>query len=234
MTINNPINGIPSNAGSQQPAYAQAQNFQPANTSINGTQTQAAFNVDTPDKTADIKQIVMRDIATVESLMKAGIINPAQGQHLTNYILNKAQEVLVNQSSNAAATPQTGVTSGIDEFVKEKPDFFKTNARAQVLDYLKNSDAGFDKDGIMQISQLVEALEQGAVMGYLQQLAHEKSLNDENTAAKQRLTANAQNQNSTENNTRIFTREQIGKMSGAEFAKNEKAIMEQLKKGLIR
>lgn len=234
MSINNTINGIPSNAGSLQPANAQAQNFQPANTSINDTQPQAAFNVGTPDKPADVRQIVMRDIATVESLMKAGIINPAQGQHLTNYILNKAQEVLVNQSSNAATTSQTGVTSGIDEFVKEKPDFFKTNARAQVLDYLKNSDAGFDKDGIMQISKLVEALEQGAVSGYLQQLAHEKSLNDENAAAKQRLTANAQNQNSTENNTRIFTREQIGKMSGAEFAKNEKAIMEQLKKGLIR
>ena len=56
----------------------------------------------------------------------------------------------------------------------------------------------------------------------------------DNEAAKQRLRANAQNPNAAENNARIFTREQIGKMSGAEFAKNERAIMEQLRKGLIR
>lgn len=81
---------------------------------------------------------------------------------------------------------------------------------------------------------MIEALEQGAVQGYLQKQAHAKSLNDENEAAKQRLRANAQNPNAAENNARIFTREQIGKMSGAEFAKNERAIMEQLRKGLIR
>ena len=86
----------------------------------------------------------------------------------------------------------------------------------------------------MQISKLIEAIEESAINGYLQKLAHEKSLNDENETAKLRLKANAQNQNSTENSSRIFTREQIGKMSGAEFAKNEKAIMEQLRKGLIR
>ena len=80
----------------------------------------------------------------------------------------------------------------------------------------------------------VEKLEKSAIEKYLQQQAHEKSLNDENEAAKQRLQANAQNQMFTDDNSRIFTREQIGKMSGAEFAKNEQAIMEQLRKGLIR
>ncbi len=49
-----------------------------------------------------------------------------------------------------------------------------------------------------------------------------------------RLRANAQNANFDDTQTRVFTREQIGKMSGAEFAKYEKAIMEQLRKGLIR
>jgi len=234
MTENELLNRFPSNAEDQMPAYAQAQNYDMTNPAINEQQPQAALNVGTPDNSSYVQQIAMRDLATIESLTQAGILNPAQGQHLANYILNKAQEVLVNQSSPAAIQSQSGSPTGIDEFVKERPDFFKTDARAQVLDYLKNSNAGFDKDGIMQISQLVEALEKGAVDGYLQKMAHEKSLNDENEAAKQRLTANAQNQNSTDNNTRIFTREQIGKMSGAEFAQNEKAIMEQLRKGLIR
>lgn len=50
---------------------------------------------------------------------------------------------------------------------------------------------------------------------------------------KQKLRAKAQNSNKNEANTRIFTREQIGRMSGAEFAKNERMIMDQLRKGLI-
>ena len=67
-----------------------------------------------------------------------------------------------------------------------------------------------------------------------EEISHEKSLNDENEIAKKRLRANAQNSTFDDNKNRVFTREQIGKMSGAEFARNEKAIMEQLKKGLIR
>ncbi len=63
---------------------------------------------------------------------------------------------------------------------------------------------------------------------------HEKTLNSENESAKQRLRANAQNSVSDVNKNMVFTREQIGKMSGAEFAKHERAIMDQLKKGLIR
>ena len=59
-------------------------------------------------------------------------------------------------------------------------------------------------------------------------------LNNENEAAKMRLRANAQNAVSDSGTNMVFTREQIGKMSGAEFAKYERAIMDQLKKGLIR
>ena len=124
--------------------------------------------------------------------------------------------------------------SGIEDFLRENPDFFKQNGRNQVLDYLKNSNAIVDKHEILRISQLIEALEQSAVNGYLQNQAHAKSLNDENEAAKKKLRANAQNSNTADANARVFTREQIGKMNGAEFAKNERAIMEQLRKGLIR
>ena len=81
---------------------------------------------------------------------------------------------------------------------------------------------------------MIEKLENGAIERYLKQSAHEKTLNSENEIAKQRLRANAQNSNFDDVKTRVFTREQIGKMSGAEFAKYEKAIMEQLRKGLIK
>ena len=102
------------------------------------------------------------------------------------------------------------------------------------MDYLKNSNVNFDQEEISKISNLVETIENNAVERYLKQIAHEKTLNDENEIAKSRLRANAQNANFDDNKNMVFTREQIGKMSGADFAKNEKAIMEQLRKGLIR
>lgn len=235
MTENELLNRFPSNAENNIFEKLQATNTQSTNPLFLEQQTRAVQNVDTTDYSSQVKNIALRDLAIVENLAKAGILNPTQGQHLANYILNKAKEVLVNQKPNPqTALPPQNISSGIDEFVKEQPNFFKDNARAEVLNYIKNSNSDINKDGILQISQLVEKLEKSAIEKYLQQQAHEKSLNDENEAAKQRLQANAQNQMFTDDNSRIFTREQIGKMSGAEFAKNEKAIMEQAKKGLIR
>ena len=116
----------------------------------------------------------------------------------------------------------------------ERPEFFNTEGRSEVLDYLKNSNVNVDKDEITQISKMVENIENNAIQRYLRKQAHEKVLLNENEAAKRKLTANAQNSSSTGNNARAFTREQIGRMSGAEFTKNEPIIMEQLRKGLIR
>ncbi len=183
-----------------------------------------------------IRQTALKDLSILSNLMKSGVINPVQGQHLISYVLNKAQETLNNQNATAALLPQQeiGIVSGIADFETENPDFFKQNGRNQVLEYLKNSETVVDKDEILRISQMIEALEQSAIEGYLQKQAHEKSLKAENETAKQKLRANAQNPNMAETSARIFTREQIGKMSGAEYAKNEKAIMEQLRKGLIR
>jgi hypothetical protein len=91
-----------------------------------------------------------------------------------------------------------------------------------------------DKDEISKIAKLVEKLEASAIDSYLKKSAHEKSLNDENSAAKSKLTSYAQNATTDSNNNRIFTREEIGKMSGDEFAKNEKLIMEQVRQGFIK
>ena len=90
------------------------------------------------------------------------------------------------------------------------------------------------EDEISKIAQIVEKLENSAVDGYLRKSAHEKSLNDENLAAKSKLTSYAQNAQGNSNFDRIFTREDIGNMSGDEFTKNEKLIMDQVKQGLIK
>ena len=118
-----------------------------------------------------------------------------------------------------------------DLFNQEKPDFFNKSGRTEVFNYIKNLDV--DKDEISKIAEMVEIIEKTAVENYLKQSAHDKTLNDENNTAKSKLTSYAQNA-SYDGNNRVFTREDIGKMSGEEFAKNEKLILEQVKQGLIK
>lgn len=170
----------------------------------------------TPDP-EQVKQMAAGEIIKVQNLVRAGVINPLQGQNLMNNIVNKALNmVTIQQGLNTPSEPIY-------------PEFF--NQRNEVLEYLKKSNV-VDKDEISQITALVEQVEQNAINRYLRQQEHEKTLNDENEAAKRKLTTNVQKSGSGERG--VFTREQIGRMSGAEFAKNERLIMEQLRKGMIR
>lgn len=99
---------------------------------------------------------------------------------------------------------------------------------------MKTPSLPFDEDELSKISALVEKIENSAIERYVKEKNHEKTLNSENEAAKQKLRAYAQNSAYDGNNNLVFTREQIGKMSGAEFAKYERMIMDQLRKGLIK
>lgn len=188
-----------------------------------------------------IKQLEMAiksDVQRIVFLMQQGTINENQGQVLLTQLAKKMDEInncentipQVNQPMQAVnpSVPQ----SPMDLFNAEKPGFFDGPGRADVLNYIKDLD--MDKDEISKIAQLVENLENLAVDGYLKKSAHEKSLNDENFAAKSKLTSYAQNASGNSGIYRIFTREDIGRMSGEEFAKNEKLIMDQVKQGLIK
>lgn len=138
----------------------------------------------------------------------------------------------VNQTNNAVPQAQVPAQNPIEIFNQENPGFFDKSARIDVLNYIRNFD--MDKDEISKIAKMIETLENSAIDGYLKQTAHDKTLNDENTAAKSKLTAYAQNSAIDGNNNKVFTREEIGKMSGDEFVKNEKLIMEQVRQGLIK
>lgn len=179
----------------------------------------------------DVRSIAEKDILTIQNLVNTGKIDSTQGQYLVNYVMNKAYDMVKNNRNTGNAGYSQ---NGLQEFENEHQGFFNREGRADVLDYLKNSNSMLDKDEVSKISQLIETLERCAVDRYLKQTAHEKTLNDENELAKLRLRANAQNTSFDDPQTRVFTREQIGRMSGAEFAKYEKAIMEQLRQGLIR
>jgi hypothetical protein len=175
----------------------------------------------------------------ISELTQRGVLTQSQGQYLMTQLAGKAKVLDAQKSSNSQfaqvqAEPQqpSQAQNPLDMFNQERPGFFNEEGRGDVLDYIKGFD--MDKDELLKISQLMEGLESSAVEKYLKNAAHEKSLNDENSLAKSKLTSYAQNASSNSNMDRVFTREAIGKMSGKEFTQNEKLIMDQLKQGMIK
>ncbi len=189
-----------------------------------------------------LENALSTDVQRLELLMQQGVVNQAQGQYLLTQLGQKAQMLQsckqalptqpVNTQTQIPQQPTEKVQNPWDLFNQENPGFFEQAGRGDVLNYLKSLDV--DKDEISKIAKLVEEVENSAIDSYLKKSAHEKSLNDENSAAKSKLTAYAQNAAQNGNANRIFTREDIGNMSGEEFAKNEKLIFEQAKQGLIK
>lgn len=188
-----------------------------------------------------IKQEAIADIKNIESLVKAGAMTQEQGQNLMNYVTQKAFERYTSSSAPQQleqpmqpAQPMQPVPSVKPSLPQNAGEFFNRDGRNDVYEYLKNCNADFDEDEISKISSLVEKIENTAIERYLREQEHEKTVNSENESAKQRLRANAQNAVGDGLNNVVYTREKIGKMSGAEFAKHERAIFDQLRKGLIR
>lgn len=186
-------------------------------------------------QTKQVEESIKQDFIKIQKFVNAGLINSAEGQNLKKQVLQKAFDMLV-QTEKIKRTAKPSVTQNevFDEFSKSNPDFFNSDGRKEVLNYLKSSDVSVGKDELNKISEIIRMVEKTAIDRYLKKVSHEKALIDSNETAKQRLTANAQKTNFNGNLSRTFTREQIGKMSGAEFAKYESAIMEQLKKGRIK
>ena len=203
-----------------------------------GNQTSAAANQPLPKDVQSVKQMALKDIQLIENLVQTGAMTQEQGQNLMNYVTKKAFEkyTLSQQNSQTPVNMTRQTPSPVQNALAAAavPEFFNRDGRVDVFDYLKNANAVFDEDEISKISALVEKIENTAVERYLREKDHEKTLNSENEAAKQKLRAYAQNSASDGNKNLVFTREQIGKMSGAEFAKYERMIMDQLRKGLIK
>lgn len=177
-----------------------------------------------------IKEKAAQAIRQIEELVQNGEMTQEQGLNLMNFVTKKAFEKYTNYSQ----TTDEQEINPTSVMLKEAPEFFNRDGRIDVFNYLKSTNMGFDDGEISKISALIEKIENSAIERYLRKLEHEKALSNENEAAKLKLRANAQNAVSDGNTNQVFTREQIGKMSGAEFAKHERVIMEQLKKGLIR
>lgn len=191
-----------------------------------------------------LEQSIGADVQNVNNLVQKSIITQKQGQYLLAQLAGKAQQIneyknnlqsMTNAPAQTAATtsmPQFAETNQIEMFNKLRPGFFDEEGRGDLRNYLNGY--RMDKDEMLRIAALVEGLEDSAVNRYLKKSAYDKSLNAENEIAKRKLTAYAQNSPTNSKNNRIFTREEIGRMSGDEFARNEKLIMDQVKQGLLK
>ena len=204
--------------------------------SLAGNQTAANEVMPLNNELQSIKEMALKDIQVIKNLVQTGAMTQEQGQNLMNYVTKKAFEkyTLSQQNSQAPVDTANQVPVKSVNMGNVIPEFFNRDGRVDVFDYLQNSNAAFDEDELSKISALVEKIENSAIERYVKEKNHEKTLNSENEAAKQKLRAYAQNSAYDGNNNLVFTREQIGKMSGAEFAKYERMIMDQLRKGLIK
>ena len=197
-------------------------------------ETKLDINFDKKNENYQLSKGFKEDISNLKTLLNSGLINHQQGQNLLNHIIRKALDENVHNMAEDIPETVFDKNTAFKDFEKENPNFFTAQGRNEILNYLKSDEIQFDKDELSKIAKIVEQVEKSAIERYLKKVAHEENLEKENSLAKQRLKANAQKSKHDGKNDSPFTREQIGKMSSADFLKYEKQIMEQLKKGLIK
>lgn len=190
-------------------------------------------NQEKSSQKSPISEEFKKNLKNLQIVLTSGLINPQQGQNLLNHIIQEALNMNV-QNMREDLTTQISYKENSNGFTSSEAKFFDIAGRNEVINYLKSGNVSVDKDELSRIAKLVETIENSAVERYIQKVAHEQNLEKSNLQAKQKLQANAQNTKSECKNLAPFTREQIGKMTSAEFLKNEALIMSQLKKGLIK
>ncbi len=190
-------------------------------------------NQEKSSQKSPISEELKKNLNNLQIVLTSGLINPQQGQNLLNHIIQEALNMNV-QNMREDLTTQISDKESSNGFTSSEAKFFDIAGRNEVINYLKSGNVSVDKDELSRIAKLVETIENSAVERYIQKVAHEQNLEKSNLQAKQKLQANAQNTKSECKNLAPFTREQIGKMTSAEFLKNEALIMSQLKKGLIK
>lgn len=190
-------------------------------------------NQEKSSQKSPISEEFKKNLNNLQIVLTSGLINPQQGQNLLNHIIQEALNMNV-QNMREDLTTQISDKESSNGFTSSEAKFFDIAGRNEVINYLKSGNVSVDKDELSRIAKLVETIENSAVERYIQKVAHEQNLEKSNLQAKQKLQANAQNTKSECKNLAPFTREQIGKMTSAEFLKNEALIMSQLKNGLIK
>ena len=182
------------------------------------------------------KQIAANDFKKIAQLVATGKISPQQGAALKKNVLQKAfgSDTLPQR---AASNPTPTVVNGnpLVEFEQSNPDFFTSDARNAVKSYLQQEFETISPDELTKVVDLIRMIEEAAISSFQQSQANETAIKETNSEAIKRLQSSAASgAKPTAGGSKMFTREQIGKMSPDEFRQNEAEIMQQLKKGQIK
>ena len=165
----------------------------------------------------------LRKIQIIEVLRTLGLLSNEQGIELLNNV-NQNRYNSNNQNSQGVPPNQSAEVS----------TFFNSKSRKELKNFFNNNFQNGGKFDEQTFTKLIENIENDAISGYQRGKDHEQNLARSNDFAKEKLTAQAQSANNQGTKTdRIFTREEIGKMSLEEFQKNEDAIMSQYEQGQI-
>lgn len=175
-------------------------------------------------------ELLIKNINSVKNLMQAGILQEDAAKDfiqkitLTNF--KHENQKVHEDTQNEPEASEIPINADKKISVSDK--------YSEIIDYLKSSGTNFKAEDWTQISAMLSTIENQAVERYRQEVSHNAALNRENENDKKRLTSYAQNSTGEINLSRQFSREEIGSMSRDEFDRNEKQIMYQLSRGLIK
>lgn len=194
-----------------------------------------------------LESIYQKDLADIKNLFENGSITELQANELFEKVLERKAEVkseiksrYENQSVEMVRTVNNGILS---RFVGENPDFFGFDSETQTAKNAHRWDliAEFEKrvgvitsDDLNAIKALVDTERKIAVDEYIKGIERNKSVATQNSELKDRLGTTVTPSGSTVSGKKIFTTEEIRKMSSDEFGKHEKEIFAQMAKGLIK
>ncbi len=158
----------------------------------------------------------------VDSLVLLKIIDKNTGESIK-------QNIAATFNNKAFQAYQTNAAGAFDF---SQSEFLK--ARKCLLDYLQNSGIELDEADLKNIEAVVLELEKNALARGGNTQNPLDRLNIDNEIAKERLiTGSMRGSGVQKSPEKLFSREEIAKMSTAEFIKNEPVINYQLQNGLL-
>ncbi len=183
-------------------------------------------------------------IKYVDALVLAGIIDETTGKSMKQQITaNFSAKTQSNMpfAANNVFQEQSGTHTTLQNGLKPAPlfDFGQSEflkARNCLLKYLQNLDIELTEADLKEIESVVLELEKAAISASQAKNAENAldALKSTNELAKERLITGSMLYNGQQTPPqKVFTRDEIAKMSTAEFIKNEPAINYQLQNGLL-
>lgn len=209
---------------------------------VKTTQNEAETSQVEPQKAYQAKLMDLNakhkaQVKNINNLFQSGQITLAQAvklkEHLDTKMNDSTKQVLNLANSLQSDISELRKNKAIEGFKAQKPDFFHASERLEVINYLKSASEDLSNEELENVAKLVEKVEAGAIERFKNSQAQDGLANQMNEQAKVRLKSSVDNSSSI-GGERVFTKDDIKKMSNKEFRKNEKNIMNQMRNGKIR